>query len=69
MRRRSNKIPVNVELETALNGRIETWAEEENRSKRNLLAVLARKLVTLKETNPDDLHRLGLIERCASVAR
>lgn len=56
---------MNVELEPAVNGAIQAWATEEGRSKRRHLAVLARKLVELRDEQPDDLVRLGLMTRKA----
>ncbi len=65
MRKRPTKIPVNVELEMDVNTPLEQWAEREGRSKRRHLAILARQLVELKESNPDALEALGLLSRAA----
>lgn len=65
MQRRPTTIPVNVEIETEINKPLETWAQREGRSKRRHLAILARQLVELMQTNPDELQRLGLVSRAA----
>ena len=56
------KVPVNVELDQDVNEAMEEWASDEGRSKRNHLAILARKLVRLRKNKPDELHRLGLMD-------
>lgn len=59
------KIPVNVELDPDVNDAVEQWAASEGRSKRNLMAVLTRKLVRLRKSKPEELQRLGLMEEGA----
>lgn len=59
MKRR--QIGMNVFLDTEIDAELGDWAEDEERSKRRHAAVLLRKLVKLKETNPDELRRLGLV--------
>ena len=65
---RKRIVPVTVELETDVDHDVSDWAQTEGRSKRRHLSILARKLASLRKTNPDDLQRLGLMERPAAVA-
>ena len=56
---------IELERETALS--MKQWAEEEGRSTRRHVAVLMRKLVHLKKSQPDELRRLGLADRSAAT--
>jgi len=39
---------------------LKKWADEAERSKRRQIAILLRRLTTLRRTNPQDLQRLQL---------
>lgn len=39
------------------------WSESEGRTARQHVAVLLRKLATLRKDQPDELARLGLLDR------
>jgi hypothetical protein len=63
MAQKTVRIGIEVDRETDLE--IQEWADAEERSKRRHLAILARKLATLRKSHPDDLQRLGLMDRTA----
>jgi hypothetical protein len=52
---------IRVELEPAVAESLAAWGEDEGRSKRGHAAYLLRKLATLRQTNPGELARLGLM--------
>jgi hypothetical protein len=56
-----------VVLDTTTDKELERWAEDEQRSKRRQGAVLLRKLMELRQTNPDELLRLKLIEKGRAI--
>lgn len=62
------RINIRIEVDRETDLEIEEWSEIEGRSKRRHLEILARKLTALRKTNPDDLIRLGLIDRTAKPA-
>lgn len=49
-----------VDLDPETDLEIKRWADEADRSKRRQLAVLIRRLVNLKKTNPDAIKQLEL---------
>jgi hypothetical protein len=61
------KIPTRMELAAPIDSELATWAELEERSKRRHAAILVRRLTELRRTNPDDLVRLGLLDRAALI--
>lgn len=65
---RKDTTHVGAELDPDTDLELERWAKHEGRSKRRHLAVLARKLTTLRKTAPADLARLGLLD-AGTVAR
>lgn len=56
-------INLRIEVDRETDTEFSAWAESEGRSKRRHLAILTRKLTTLRKTSPDDLARLGLLDR------
>lgn len=52
-----------VELDHDTDDTLEKWGELEGKSKRRHAAILIRKLIVLRETQPAELVRLGLIDR------
>lgn len=61
MQRDHVNLRIEVDRQTDLD--FGAWADDEGRSKRRHLAILTRKLTALRKTNPDDLVRLGLLDR------
>jgi hypothetical protein len=62
-------IPVNVLLDFDTDREAGDWAEREGKSKRRHVAILMRKLVALREAQPDELVRLGLMESLSLASR
>lgn len=52
---------IRVELEPALASTLAEWSEAEGRSRRGHAAYLLRRLADLRESNPGELARLGLM--------
>jgi hypothetical protein len=51
-----------VELDDDTDKEMREWAEEVQRSKRRQIAVLLRRLTTLRRTHPEELQRLQLAQ-------
>lgn len=58
-------INIRVEVDEETDLAVKRWAQAEGRSKRRHVAILVRKLTTLRKSHPDELQRLGLIDRAA----
>jgi hypothetical protein len=56
-------VRIGAEIEREIDIEFSQWAETEERSKRRHAAVLIRKLTVLRKTHPDELQRLGLMDR------
>jgi hypothetical protein len=63
--REMKMVPVKVKLEPRVAVEMKQWAESEGRSRTRHTEILLRKLAGLRETNPDDLIRLGLLDQRA----
>jgi hypothetical protein len=62
-------VSIRAEVDRETDQELENWSESEERSKRRHTSVLLRKLTVLRKTNPDDLQRLGLMERSLAGTR
>jgi hypothetical protein len=65
----AKRINVRIELDRETDTEISQWSDSEGRSKRRHLEILARKLASLRKTHPDDMQRLGLVDRALVAAR
>jgi hypothetical protein len=59
-------IPVRVDLDITTEQAMGTWADQEGRSKRRHIAILARRLAELRDQKPDELRKLGLMQQAGS---
>lgn len=57
----SQIVPVNVDLDRQTDAVLRKWAKREDRSKRRQIAVVMRKLVSLLDSKPEELKKLGLL--------
>lgn len=58
---------IRVELEPSVAETLAEWSEVEGRSKRGHAAYLLRRLAALRESNPAELARLGLMVATAGA--
>lgn len=54
---------VKTELGKPAERELDVWAKLEGRSKQQHAAVLLRKLIAVRKSNPDALSSLGLLDR------
>ena len=57
----TKKVETKVKLDRETDLELQTWAEETERSKTRQMAVLMRRLVSLRKTNPEALRQLELV--------
>lgn len=55
-------VRIGAEVDPETDRDLESWAGQEERSKRRHAAILLRKLCGLRKTHATDLARLGLID-------
>jgi hypothetical protein len=63
-----NVVSVRIELDRETDLAVSRWCSDESRSKRRHISVLLRKLANLRNTHPQELERLGLLDRLPNAA-
>jgi hypothetical protein len=58
---------IKAEVDREIENDFSAWAEREGRSKQRHASILLRKLTSLKRSHPDELARLGLMDRLAVI--
>ena len=51
-------VPIRVEVDHETDAELRKWAKKDQRSKRNLLSVIARKLTQIRKQNPAVIEQL-----------
>lgn len=59
--RKKETTHVGAELDHETYTHLERWAATEGRSRRQIAALLLRRLMRLEKSKPDEFNRLGLI--------
>jgi hypothetical protein len=62
-------VSVRLELDAETHQAMGDWSKVEGRSTREQTAVLMRKLARLRKDQPDELARLGLLDRLLIATR
>jgi uncharacterized sporulation protein YeaH/YhbH (DUF444 family) len=61
-----NGTQIRIEVDRETDHEFSQWSDAEGRSKRRHVEILMRKLASLRKSHPEDLQRLGLVDRqCA----
>lgn len=61
-------VSVRLELDSATHADMGEWSKVEGRSTREHTAILMKKLARLRREQPDELARLGLLDRLLTAA-